>query len=75
MLEQIISLMAIHDTSNELIKQIETKLNEIVKDGGMLLIASAISCMSAIYEKFNQGEQPGICRLFIIYYSKFVFTL
>lgn len=68
-LEEIIPLMDSYNTSQTLIRQLDTRLNDIVKDGGMLLIASAISCMSSIQSKFLQTEeQPSICRLFIVYY-------
>jgi hypothetical protein len=72
MLEQVIPLMEGYGTSQSLVRQLDTQLNEIAKDGGMLLIASAISCMSAVHAKFQQEEQPSVCRLFIVYYSQLI---
>ncbi|KAL3116765.1 hypothetical protein niasHT_004266 [Heterodera trifolii] len=70
MLEQIIPLMDAHSVAPLLIRQLDTRLNEIARDGGMLLIASSISCMSVLHEQFqSQGHQPGICRLFLVYYK------
>uniref|UniRef100_A0A183CFS0 Nipped-B protein n=1 Tax=Globodera pallida TaxID=36090 RepID=A0A183CFS0_GLOPA len=69
MLEQIIPLMDAYSVAPMLIRQLDTRLNEIGRDGGMLLIASSISCMSALYEKFQPQEQPGICRLFMVYFK------
>jgi hypothetical protein len=68
MMEQIIPL--VDNLSDLLIRQLDSRLNEIAKDGGMLLISNAISCMSVIHNKFHYEEQPAICKLFIIYYSK-----
>lgn len=72
MLEQIIPLMDTYSVPALLIRQLDSRLNEIARDGGMLLIASSISCMSALYEKFQPTEQPGICRLFVVYFSEFL---
>lgn len=62
--------MDTYNTSQTLIRQLDSRLNNIVKEGGMALIASAISCMSELKSKFLQTEeQPSICRIFIVYYS------
>jgi len=70
MLQEIIPMMDSYNTSQTLIRQLDTRLSDIVKEGCMNLIDSAISCMAEIQLKFLQNEeQPSICRLFIVFYS------
>lgn len=68
MLEQIVPLM--EHPSDTFLRALDGRLNDVVRDGGMVIIASAIACMSAAYEKFMKVF-PGICNLFIVYLSKF----
>uniref|UniRef100_A0A915LBX9 Nipped-B protein n=1 Tax=Meloidogyne javanica TaxID=6303 RepID=A0A915LBX9_MELJA len=70
MLQEIIPMMDSYNTSQTLIRQLDTRLSDIVKEGCMNLIDSAISCMAEIQLKFLQNEeQPSICRLFIVFYK------
>ncbi|CAK5069745.1 unnamed protein product [Meloidogyne enterolobii] len=71
MLQEIIPMMDSYNTSQTLIRQLDTRLSDIVKEGGCTnLIDSAISCMAEIQLKFLQNEeQPSICRLFIVFYK------
>ena len=43
MLELVIPLMDEYSVPQLLIRQLDTRLNEIARDGGMLLISSSIS--------------------------------
>lgn len=63
MLERVVPL--IQHPSDALIHQLDTRLTKIVQDGGMILIASAVSCMSAIYNKFR--KKTLISGLFLTY--------
>uniref|UniRef100_A0A914NP49 Nipped-B protein n=1 Tax=Meloidogyne incognita TaxID=6306 RepID=A0A914NP49_MELIC len=70
MLQEIIPMMDSYNTSQTLIRQLDTRLSDIVKEGCTYLIDSAISCMAEIQLKFLQNEeQPSICRLFIVSYK------
>ncbi|CAK5042486.1 unnamed protein product [Meloidogyne enterolobii] len=72
MFQEIIPMMDSYNTSQTLIRQLDTRLSDIVKEGcrNLNLIDSAISCMAEIQLKFLQNEeQPSICRLFIVSYS------
>lgn len=66
MLELIVPLM--EHPSEKFLLALDNRLNEVVCDGGMVIIASAIACMSAAYDKFKKIE-PGISKLFLNYLS------
>lgn len=66
MLELIVPLM--EHPSEQFLSALDNRLNEVVRDGGMVIIASAIACMSAAYDKFKKIK-PGISNLFLIYLS------
>lgn len=68
MLELIVPLM--EHPSEKFLMALDSRLNEVVRDGGMVIIASAIACMSAAYNKFKK-IRPGISNLFLVYLSEF----
>lgn len=70
MLELIIPLVE-HPTE-KFLRTLDISLCNIVKNGGMVLVASAVTCISAIYTTFNKFR-PAICDLFLNYLSNVLF--
>lgn len=55
MLERVIPLVPY--PSNEMLALIDDNLSKVIKFNGMSLVVSAISCVAAIYRKFNRGAK------------------
>ncbi|CEF70691.1 Nipped-B-like protein [Strongyloides ratti] len=64
MLEKIVPLMDY--PSDTFINALEERLKELVLDGGKVIIAQALSCMSAAYKKWKK-RKPLILTNFLIY--------
>lgn len=71
MLERAVPLM--EHPSESLLKSLDESLCNLVKDGGMRIIASSIACIAAIHDKWKKNR-PLIINKFLSYLSKmFVF--
>lgn len=69
MLELIVPL--IDHPSKKFLQTLDSHLYKIAKDGGMVLVASAVTCTSVIFEKFKKFK-PLICDLFLDYLSMLI---
>lgn len=68
MLERVVPLM--DHPSESFLKTLDESLYQLVKDGGMRIIASSLACNAAIYNKWKK-RTPAIIETFFKYLSKF----
>lgn len=72
MLELIIPLMD-HPAENFL-RTVDMNLCNIIKKGGMILVASAVTCISAIHARFEKFKSV-ISEIFLNYLRKLLFFI
>lgn len=68
MLERVVPLM--DHPSESFLKTLDESLYQLVKDGGMRIIASSLACNAAIYNKWKK-RTPAVIETFFKYLSKF----
>lgn len=71
MLERVVPLM--EHPSESFLKSLDASLCNLVMDGNMRIIASALACISAIYNKWKRWR-PAVIQRFLSYLSKFFFV-
>lgn len=69
MLEKIVPLM--DHPSDIFLSTLNERLGMLIKDKGMVIIASAVACISASYKRWKKPK-PAICEIFLSYLSNFV---
>lgn len=67
MLERVVPLM--DHPSDTFLSTLDERLGLLIRDKGMVIIASAVACMSASFKKWRKPK-PAICEIFLLYLSK-----
>uniref|UniRef100_A0A914CW65 Nipped-B protein n=1 Tax=Acrobeloides nanus TaxID=290746 RepID=A0A914CW65_9BILA len=64
MLERVVPLM--DHPSDTFLSTLDERLGLLIRDKGMVIIASAVACMSASFKKWRKPK-PAICEIFLLY--------